>query len=97
LGYKIDSIRNTETVTDARMEIGLEVNTEKTNYMLLSLHQNEGKNYDIKIANRSFENVVQFKYLGTTVSNQNFIQVEIEFGYSLPPFNPEPFAFSPAV
>jgi hypothetical protein len=27
-------------------------------------NQNAGKNHDIKIANRSFENVAQFKYLG---------------------------------
>jgi hypothetical protein len=33
---------------------------------------------DIKIANRSFENVSQFKCLGTTVTNQNLIQEEIK-------------------
>jgi hypothetical protein len=46
--------------------------------MLLSRHQNAGQNQDIKIANRSFENVSQFKYLGTTVTNQNLIQEEIK-------------------
>jgi hypothetical protein len=46
--------------------------------MLLSCHQNEGQNWAIKIANRSFENVSQFKYLGTTVTNQNLIQEEIK-------------------
>jgi hypothetical protein len=35
-------------------------------------------NRDIKIGNRSFENVSQFKYLGTTVINQNLIQEEIK-------------------
>jgi hypothetical protein len=38
--------------------------------------QNAGQNREIKIGNRSFENVSQFKYLGTTVTNQNFIQEE---------------------
>jgi hypothetical protein len=42
--------------------------------MLLSRHQNVGQNRDVKIAKSSFENVSQFKYLGTTVTNQNFIQ-----------------------
>jgi hypothetical protein len=32
----------------------------------------------IKIANRWFENVSQFKYLGMTVTNQNLIQKEIK-------------------
>jgi hypothetical protein len=46
--------------------------------MLLSRHQNAGKNQDIKIGNRWFENVAQFTYLGRTVTNQNFIQEEIK-------------------
>jgi hypothetical protein len=46
--------------------------------MLLSRHQNVGQNRDIKIANRLFENVSQFKYLGTTVTNQILIQEEIK-------------------
>jgi hypothetical protein len=36
------------------------------------------QNWDIKIANRSFGNVSQFKYLGTTITNQNLIQEEIK-------------------
>jgi hypothetical protein len=63
---------------DANKEAGLERNIEKTKYMLLSCHQNAGQNRDIKIANRSFENVLQFKYLGTTVTNHNLIQEEIK-------------------
>jgi hypothetical protein len=46
--------------------------------MLLSRHQNVGQNRDIKIANRSFEDVSQFRYLETTVTNQNLIQEEIK-------------------
>jgi ribosomal protein S2 len=68
----------TDTLTDASKEVGLEVNTEKTNHMIMSRHQNAGQNYDIKIANRCFENVAQFRYLGTTVTNQNLIQEEIK-------------------
>jgi hypothetical protein len=65
LGDNIDTIRNnTETLNDASKAAGLEVNTEKTKYMLLSHHQCAGQNHDIKIANRCFENVAQFRYLG---------------------------------
>jgi hypothetical protein len=35
---------------------------------------------DIKIASILFGNVSQFRYLGTTVTNQNLIQEEIKFG-----------------
>jgi hypothetical protein len=79
LGDNIDTIeKNTETLIDASKEVGLEINIEKTKYMLLSRHQNAGQNRDIEIANRWFENVSQFKYLGTTVTNQNLIQEEIK-------------------
>jgi hypothetical protein len=79
LGDNIDTIKeNTESLIDVSKEIGLEINVEKTKYMLLSRHQDVGQNWNIKIANRSFENVSQFKYLMTTVTNQNLIQEEIE-------------------
>jgi hypothetical protein len=42
--------------------------------MLVSYCQNADKNWDLKIANRSFENVLQFKYFGSTVTNQNLIR-----------------------
>jgi hypothetical protein len=42
---------------DAGKEVGLEVNTEKTKYMMLSRQQNGGQNQDIKIGNRCFGNV----------------------------------------
>jgi hypothetical protein len=48
----LDTIKkNTQTSIDARKEVGLEVNTEKTKYMFLSRHQNAGQNHDIKIGN----------------------------------------------
>jgi hypothetical protein len=78
-GDNIDTIeKSRETLIDASKEVGLEINIEKTKYMLLSHHQNVGQNQDIKIANRLFENVSQFKYLGITVTNQNLIQEEIK-------------------
>jgi hypothetical protein len=78
LGDNIDTInKNTETLIDASKEVGLEVNIEKTKYMLVSHHQNLDRNRHTKIGNRSFENMPQFKYLGMTVTNQNLIQEEI--------------------
>jgi hypothetical protein len=55
-------------------KVGAGTNTNKTK----SRHQNSGQNHHIKINNRSFENVAQFKYLGTTVKNRNLIQEEIK-------------------
>jgi hypothetical protein len=79
LGDNIDTIKkSTETLIDASKEVGLEINIEKTKYMLLSRHQNVGQNRYIKIASRSFENVLQFRYLGTTVTNKNLIQDEFK-------------------
>jgi hypothetical protein len=46
--------------------------------MLLSHHQNARQTHDIKIGNRCFENVAQFRYLGTTITDRNLIQEEIK-------------------
>jgi hypothetical protein len=46
--------------------------------MVISRDQNAGKNHNIKIDNKSFERVKQFKYLETTLTNQNSIQEEIK-------------------
>jgi hypothetical protein len=67
-----------ETLIDASTEVGIEINVEKTKYMLLSRHQNVGQNRDIKTEKGSFENVSHFKYLGMPVTNKNLIQEEIK-------------------
>jgi hypothetical protein len=64
VGENIDTIqRNTKALLDASKEAGLEVNPEKTKYMLVSRCQKAGQRRSIKIGNMSFERVVKFKYL----------------------------------
>jgi hypothetical protein len=46
--------------------------------MIISRHRNSGQNQNIRTANESFENVAKFKYLGTTLKNQNDIPDEIK-------------------
>ena len=47
-------------------------------YMVVSGDQNSGQNHTIKTNNKSFERVEHFRYLGTTLTNQNSIQEEIK-------------------
>jgi hypothetical protein len=67
--------KNTEALLDASKEIGLEVNPEKTKYLLISRSHKIGQKHSIKIANRSYD-VAKFKYLRTT-THQNYMHEEI--------------------
>ena len=57
-------------------ETGLEVNADKTKYMVMSRDENAGRTHNIKIDNIAFERVEQFKYLETTLTKENSIQEE---------------------
>jgi len=43
-------------------------------YMVMSRDQNAGRSHNTKIDNSSFERVEEFKYLKTTLTEQNSIQ-----------------------
>ncbi|KAJ4434403.1 hypothetical protein ANN_22964, partial [Periplaneta americana] len=79
LGENPQTIReNTGILLEASKEIGLEVNPEKTKYMIMSRDENIVRNGNIKIGNLSFEEVEKFKYLGATVTNINDTREEIK-------------------
>jgi len=44
-----------EALVVASKEIGLEVNADKTKFMVMSRDQNAGRRHNIKIDNKSFE------------------------------------------
>jgi hypothetical protein len=54
------------------------VNPERTKYMLMSCSQMIGQKRSIRIANRSFEDVVRFKYIRTTLKDQNHMHEEMK-------------------
>ena len=58
LGGKVHNIKEkTESLIVASKEIGLEVNADKTKYMVLFHDQNAGRTQNMRIENRSFERV----------------------------------------
>ena len=79
LGGSIHTLKeNAEALIAVTREIGLEVNADKTKYMVMSRDQNAGRIHSVKIDNCTFGRVEDFKYLGTTLTNQNSIAEEIK-------------------
>ena len=48
-------------------EVSLEVNADKTKYMVMSRVHDARRSHSMKIDNSSFEMAGEFKYLGTTL------------------------------
>jgi hypothetical protein len=67
--------RHTEALVIDNKEIGLDMNADKTKYVVMSRDQNSRRSHNIKIDNSSYERVEQFINLETTLTNQNSIQV----------------------
>ncbi|KAJ4446839.1 hypothetical protein ANN_13537 [Periplaneta americana] len=79
LGENTQTVReNTEILLEASRAIGLEVNPEKTKYIIMSRDGNIVRNGNINIGDLSFEEVEKFKYLGATVTNINDTREEIK-------------------
>jgi hypothetical protein len=75
LGGSVHAVKeNTEALIVVIKEIRIEVNADKTKFMVMSRDQNAGRSQYIKNENSSFERVEEFKYLGTTLPNQNSLQ-----------------------
>ena len=49
---------------------------DKTKYMIMSRDQNARRSHSMKTDNSSIERAEEFKYLGTTLTNKNYIQEE---------------------
>jgi hypothetical protein len=79
LGGSIHSLKeNAKALVVAIKETGLEVNADKTKYMVMSWDWNAGRGHSVKIDNSSIKRVEEFKYLGMTLTDQNSIQEEIK-------------------
>jgi hypothetical protein len=74
--------KNTEALLDSSKEVGLEENPEKTKYVLISHSQKIGPKHSIKIV-KSFADVANFKYLGTTLIDKNCMYEVIKSRLSL--------------
>jgi len=79
LGGSIHTLKeNAEALVAATREIGLGVSADKTKYMVMSREQDAGRIQSVRIDNITFERVEEFKYLGTTLTNQNSIPEKIK-------------------
>jgi hypothetical protein len=79
LGGSIHTLKeNSEALVAATRETGLEVSADKTKYTVMSRDHNAGRIHSVRTDNCTFEWVEEFRYLGTTLTNQNSIAEEIK-------------------
>lgn len=80
-------------------KVGLKVNTEETNCVDLFQQDRSEQNFNVNVANRSFENVSKFKYIRTSVTNLYYFcekfKNKINSGSYLVLLCPEFFFFQP--
>jgi hypothetical protein len=74
VGEHKDTIKKKSALLHASKEIGLEVNLEKTKRMSMLHNQKVVQNHRIETENGCFENMAKFKYLATTLTDQNCLQ-----------------------
>jgi hypothetical protein len=78
LGASVHTVQeNAETLVVVTKEIGLEVNADKTEYMVMSRVQNAGLGHSVRINNSSIQRVEEFKYLGMTLTDQNLFRKKV--------------------
>jgi hypothetical protein len=61
-GSKITIKKNTHTLVVANKETGLEVNADKTKFIVMSQYQHVERNHNIKTDNSSFGKVEELNY-----------------------------------
>jgi hypothetical protein len=75
LGGRVQYYKNTEALVVGSKESSLEVNADKTKYMVMSRDKNAGRSHIIKIDNSSLESVEEFR---KALKNKNSVQEEIK-------------------
>ena len=79
LGGSVHTVKETaEALAVAAKEIGLEVNADKTKYMVMSQDRNAGRGHSVKIDNSPIKRVEEFRYLGMMLTDKNSVQEEIK-------------------
>ena len=78
LGGSVQTVKkNAGALVVASKETGLEVNSDKTKYMIMSRDQKAGQSHRVKTGNCSFERMENFKYLGKTLMNKILLRKEL--------------------
>jgi hypothetical protein len=64
--------KETDALVIAHKENGLEVNADKTKYVVMSRDQNAGQNHSMKISNSSFEKGGRVQIFGNNFNKSKF-------------------------